>query len=108
MHVNIRQDGEVAPGTALTDDFGLGPMLKLPEVITIRDQMRSGLPGKQVGELSVVDKASLDRTIRSSLITQTEATFREALLEMRHYPGEIQLRGGSLLYMFQVPAFRSK
>ena len=54
-------------------------MLELPEVITIRDQMRRTLLGKEIREVSVFDRESLKGTIRSSMIAQTAAEFRDRL-----------------------------
>jgi formamidopyrimidine-DNA glycosylase len=54
-------------------------MLELPEVITIRDQMRRALLGKEIREMSVLDRESLKGTIRSSMVTQTAAEFRDRL-----------------------------
>ena len=55
-------------------------MLEMPEIITIRNQMRDVLIGKQIKELFVIDGKNLEKTVRRSMVIQTQEEFQERLL----------------------------
>ncbi len=56
-------------------------MLELPEIITIREQMKKVLIGKQIKNVFVKNKDDLKNTIRQILITQTDKEFQECLVK---------------------------
>jgi formamidopyrimidine-DNA glycosylase len=55
-------------------------MLEMPEIITIRNQMRDVLVGKQIKEISVISGKKLENTVRQSMVVQTQEEYQERLL----------------------------